>query len=112
MNIIRCQGYGIEGRQKLGKLYFINHVKWTREFITNRSLWEPELARWKKIAEKHGIKTLGGGTPWGNDYTYATIYETSKGMDAWQAFTMEVLASGEKNGWKYVEDFNTSIISE
>jgi hypothetical protein len=96
----------------MGKLYFINYVKWSKDFITNRSLWEAELARWSSIAEKHGIKRLGAGTPWGNDYHNATIYETSKGMDAWQAFTMEVLASGEKNGWKYIEEYNTSIISE
>jgi hypothetical protein len=96
----------------MGKLYFVNYVRWSKAFITDRSLWEAEMARWKKIADKHGLKRLGGGTPWGNDYHNAAIYETEKGLDAWQAFTMEVLASGEKTGWKYIEDYNTNIISE
>jgi len=52
----------------MGKLAFINKVKWVRAFMTVPEEWDAERKRWTDLAEKHGIELIGDGTPWGNDY--------------------------------------------
>jgi hypothetical protein len=38
-------------------------------------------------------------------------YVTNKGLDAWNAFTTDVLQNGTPDAWKYVQDFATDIVS-
>jgi hypothetical protein len=95
----------------MGKLAFINKVKWVRESMKNADWWPTERKRWADLAEKHGIELIGDGTPWGNDYHTVNIYTTDKGLEAWNAFTSDVLKNGTPDAWKYVQEFATDIIS-
>jgi hypothetical protein len=95
----------------MSKLVFINKVKWTRDFIKNQKIWQQEMDRQAKLAEKHGLKLMGYGTPWGNDYHSVYMYITDKGLDAWNAFTNDVLRNGTPQAWEYVQEFATDIIS-
>ena len=95
----------------MGKLAFINKVKWEKKFMKSSDGWAAERKRWADLAEKHGIELLGDGTPWGCDYHSVNIYTTDKGLDAWNAFTSDVLRNGTPDAWKYVQEFATDIIS-
>ncbi len=95
----------------MGRLVFINKVKWVRDFMKDEKEWSKEMARWASLAKKHGLNLMGSGTPWGNDYHSVNMYVTNKGLDAWNAFTTDVLQNGTPDAWKYVQDFATDIVS-
>ncbi|MCW4048467.1 MAG: hypothetical protein NWE89_01890 [Candidatus Bathyarchaeota archaeon] len=95
----------------MGKLVFINKVTWTKDFLKNSDAWQPEMDRWDKLAKKHGLKLMGRGTPWGNNYHNVTMYVTDKGLDAWNSFTTDILGNGTPDAWKYVKEFATDIVS-
>ena len=95
----------------MGKLMFYNKVKWKTDFMRDAGVWQSERDRWVKLAKKHGLTMVGSGTPWGNDYHSVNVYTTDKGLDAWNAFTTDVLQNGTADAWKYVQDFATDIVS-
>jgi len=95
----------------MSKLAFINKVKWVREAMKDVTWYAEEIKRWAKLADKHGLRLLGYGTPWGNDYHTVSMYVTENGLDAWNAFSSDVLRNGTPDAWKYIEDFSTDIVS-
>jgi hypothetical protein len=92
------------------KLLFLHYFKFTREWQENVDTVRPvEWRRYNDLLEKHGLKMLNHGTPFGNEYHWVGIIESEKGFEAWNAFEQEYVADGTSNA-KYFYDVRTDII--
>ena len=97
---------------EMGKLVFMHYMKYTREFLkSSQEVRDREFGKYSSVAEKHGLKVLSSGSPWGNEYHALIILESEKGMEAWDAYTTELLKNWTPDAWEYIKESRTEIMS-